>query len=160
MNAVRAIAALIALIALAVIAGETAPAQAAPAAATRTIIITEERINGRYWVTNPRRRAVVERSVDLQPGQVVITDIVERPRREPVTVAVTLVPALADGRVSWSVSAATLDGQPAPAELQEQINARIQSAWANYARKQLGKGRVTALSITADAITITVEAGP
>lgn len=151
--------ALIALIALVGFAVAAPPAQAAPPAAPRTITVTQEDINSRYWVTHPRRRAVVERSVDLQPGQIVITDVVERRRGEPVTVTATLVPTLTEGRVTWSLSTATMNGQPAPAELQEQINAQIQSSWARYVKQRLGQGRITALTISDDAITVTLETG-
>jgi hypothetical protein len=164
MSSVRTIAhGLIALLVLSLLAlGAPAAHAANPAqsATTRTVTVTEQEINSRYWVTNPRNRAVAQRSVDLQPGQVVITDLIERPRREPVTVVATLVPALADGRVTWSLSSATVNGQPASRELVEQINARISSSWVRYAKKRLGDGRVTAVSITEDTISYTIETAP
>jgi hypothetical protein len=154
-----AIPALVAFVALAAFVFWVPPAAAAPATqATRTVTITEEEINSRYWVTNPRNRAVTERSVDLQPGQVVITDRIALPRREPVTASATLTPTLADGRVTWTLSALTVNGEPASAELQAQINARINSSWSRYIKQRLGTGRVTALEITDNAITYTVTA--
>jgi hypothetical protein len=147
------------LVALAIVVAGGAwalPAHAAPAAA-RTITLTEAQINKQYWVTNPRGRAVTNRSVDLQPGQVVINDTLARPRQKTVQVSATIAPTLSNGRVTWALTAATVDGQPASAELQAQINARIASSWARYAKQRQGAGRVSAITITDSELTVTVE---
>lgn len=149
---------LLALVALAIaLVLSAAPAQAAPAARTVTITRTEAQINSRYWVTNPQNRSVSERSVDLQPGQVVISQTVTLPRRDPVAVTITLVPALADGRVTWTATAATVNGEPASVELLAQINERIGSSWARFIREQLPNGRITAVTIDDSNITFTAE---
>jgi hypothetical protein len=129
----------------------------AAAAAVETHTITEEQINAAYWVTHPARRGVSDRRVDLQPNQVVLTETWTRRGGEPEQVVAIFVPRLEDGRVYWTLTAATVDGEPASPELLAQINTRISSAWANYFRRQLKAGRVTAIAIDDAAITLTVE---
>jgi hypothetical protein len=123
------------LVALAVVVAGGAwalPAHAAPTAA-RTITLSEAQINKQYWVTNPRGRAVTNRSVDLQPGQVVINDTLARPRQKTVQVSATIAPTLSNGRVTWALTAATVDGQPASAEL---VGALRQAAPGRGARQR------------------------
>lgn len=147
---------LLALLTLATLAlGWATPALAA----SRTVTISEAEINSRYWVTNPRRAGVSERSVDLQSGQLVVNQTRTRRGQEPRQESITLVPTLADGRVTWSASAATVDGEPVSAELLEQINARITASWARFIKERLPNGRITALAITDAEITATVETG-
>jgi hypothetical protein len=124
--------------------------------ATRTITRTEAQINSSYRVTNPRLRSVSNVSVDLQPGQAVISATLTFRRGEPLEVIATLVPTLTNGRIYWTVTSATVNGQPASAELLAQINASITSSWRNYIRQQAPTGRVTAIEITDNAITVTL----
>ncbi|MBC8076575.1 MAG: hypothetical protein H7Y32_10915 [Chloroflexales bacterium] len=156
----KGIRGLVALLVVAIaFAASALPTHAAPAAAS-TVTRTEEQINTQYWVTNPRGRAVTNRSVDLQPGQVVINDTLTGARQKTVQIAATFAPTLSNGRVTWALTAATVDGQPASAALQAQINARISSAWARYAKQQLPAGRVTAITITDSALTYTLATAP
>src|SRR5262245_39653523 len=77
---------------------------------TKQIVIQESDINASYWVTNPAWRAVTDRSVDLQPGQVVVSETITRRGHDPVAVTITYVPSVSNGRVYWTATAATLDG--------------------------------------------------
>jgi hypothetical protein len=131
------------------------PAHTHAAGATRTV--TEDQINESYWVTNPPARGVSDRSVDLQPGQVVVSETWTRRAAAPRQVVATIIPTINNGRVFWTVASATIDGAPASDELLAQINARINSSWRNYAKRQAGAGRVAAVTISDDAITYTLQ---
>lgn len=121
---------------------------------TVTVTLTERDINSSYRVTNPRYRTISDVYVDLQPGQVYITATFTAPKTSPIPVSVTLVPSVSNGRVLWTVSAATANGKPASAELLAQINASISSSWRNY-WKNKNPGHVTSLTITDDTISWT-----
>lgn len=123
---------------------------------TVTVTLTESEINSSYRVTNPRHRSISAVNVDLQPGQVVITATFTAPKTSPIPVSVTLVPSVSNGRVFWTVSAATANGQPASADLLAQINASITSSWRNY-WKGKNPGYVTALTISDDSMTWTKQ---
>jgi hypothetical protein len=131
------------------------PAQTFAAGTTRSI--SEAQINASYWVANPPARGVTNRSVDLQPGKVVVSETWTRRADTPKQVVAVLTPRVENGRVFWSVASATIDGGAASDELLAQINSRINSSWRNYARKQSGPGRVTAVEISDDTITYTLE---
>ena len=123
---------------------------------TRTVTRTEAQINSSYRVTNPARRSITNMYVDLQPEQVVITATVTFRRGEPAQTETTLVPTITNGRVYWTVISATVNGQPASADLLAQINASITSSWRNYVRREAPTGRVSAIEITDDDITVTL----
>lgn len=147
------------LLTLIVLAATFAIPNATFAATSRTRTFTEEQINSSYRVTNPRSRAITNRRVDLQPGKVVITATWTRPRKAPVEVSSTYVPSIVDGRVNWQLIAATVDGQPVSAEVQEQINARITASWTRFVKNRLGAGRVTNVAITDNDISFTITGG-
>jgi hypothetical protein len=126
-------------------------------AASTTRSISQEQINASFWVTNPPARGVSNRSVDLQPGQVVVSETWTRRAATPKQVVAILTPRIENGRVFWSVASATIDGSAASDELVAQINSRINNSWRNYAKRQSGPGRVTAVEISDDAITYTLE---
>lgn len=121
---------------------------------TVTVSISESDINSSYRVTNPRNRKISDVVVDLQAGQAVISATFTTASSSPIAVSVTLVPTLSNGRVTWSVSAASANGQPASADLLAQINASISSSWRNY-WKNKNMGKVTAFTITDDTVTWT-----
>jgi hypothetical protein len=123
-------------------------------AADKTVSLTETQINDSYRVTNPRNRKITEVHVDLQPGQAVITATFTAPNTKPIPVSVTLVPSLSNGRVYWTVSAATANGQAASSDLLAQINASISSSWRNYWKGKV-TGKVTAFTISDDSVTWT-----
>jgi Tfp pilus assembly protein FimT len=135
-----------------VMAGMAAPAFAQT---TNTRTITESEINSAYWVTNPTNRAVTNRSVDLQAGKVVVSATVTRRGKDPVQVVTTYVPTITNGRVYWSVTAKTRNGQAVPADVLAQINAHISASWRNFFKQKAGAGRITSIVITDTTITIT-----
>jgi hypothetical protein len=144
---------LIALLVL-ILGAMAVPTFAADKTKTVTITLTETEINNSYRVTNPARRSITNVHVDLQPGQVYITADFTVPKTSPIPVSATLVPSVSNGRVFWSVTAATANGKPASTELLAQINASITSSWRNY-WKGKNPGHVTSLTITDDTITWT-----
>jgi hypothetical protein len=123
---------------------------------SRTFTRTEAEINESYWVTNPRNRAVSDMEVDLQEGQVVIDTTYTRRRQEAMSVSVTAVPTIENGRVYWSVTEATSDGTLVADDLLAQINAHINASWRNYWRRQAPAGYVTDISINDSKISVTL----
>lgn len=128
------------------------------AAASRNVTITEQQINSSYAVTNPKRSTITNRTVDLQPGQVVISATWSAPRRDPVNIVSVYTPALENGRVAWTLASATANGEPASAELQQQINAQLSSSWARYIKGKNEKATVSSVTITDNEIVYAVEA--
>lgn len=121
---------------------------------TVTVTLSETDINSSYRVTNPARRSVSDVYVDLQTGQAVITATFDGPNISPIPVSVTLVPTVSNGRLTWTVSEATANGQPASADLLKQINTSISTSWRNYWKGQV-TGKVTAFTISEDSVTWT-----
>jgi phage terminase large subunit-like protein len=126
---------------------------AAAQRATATVTVTEATINSTYRVTNPARLQVSAVVVDLQPGQAVISATITLRNGTAAAAVATLTPSVTNGRVSWLVSAATWDGQPATGETLSAINQALASTWRSYIRSQAGTGRVTAVSITESELT-------
>jgi hypothetical protein len=126
---------------------------------SKSVSISETQINDSYWVTNPVWRAVTDRSVDLQAGQVVVSETITARRGDPVAVAITYVPSISNGRVYWSASAMTKDGQAVSQELLDEINAHMSSSWVHYWKEHRQPGRVTAIDISADTISVTFTVG-
>jgi hypothetical protein len=149
------------------------PAAAQPAAVDassvalqteRTLTLTEEQINDAYTITNPRGRRISNASVDLQPGQVVVSyDFTVRGRRgQPdnvYAVQSTLVPSVSDGRIYWTVTSSATNGEPVSDELLAQINAAFSSSWRVFLREQAPAGRVTGITITDTELVITYTVG-
>jgi hypothetical protein len=134
---------------------------AAVGAQGNSYTLTEDEINSSYRVTNPARRSVSNLSVDLQPGQASIAATITRraPRGAGTTSYNTVAiytPEVREGRIYWTLQTATVDGQPATQELIDQINAALGSSWRNYIRGQR-PGRVASVTITEDAITVTMQ---
>ena len=155
MNPIQKVAVLLCV--LVVLGAMVLPTFAADTA--KIVSITETQINDSYWVTNPVWRAVTDRSVDLQAGQVVVSETITPRRGDPVAVAITYAPSISDGRVYWSASAMTKDGQAVSQELLDQINAHMSSSWARYWKTHRQPGHVTAIDISEDAITVTFTVG-
>lgn len=121
----------------------------------KTKSIDEETINDSYRVSNPWRRSATDLSVDLQPDQVVISATLRFRGGVTHATETTLLPAITNGRVTWTVDAALIDGDPVSDELLAQINDSITSSWANYVKTHGPAGRVTDVEIGGDALTIT-----
>lgn len=125
------------------------------AATEKSHTFTEEDINASYRVTNPVRRSVSDVDVDLQPEQVVITATITLRGKDPVDVSVTLVPSITNGRLYWSVTAATKDGNPVSEDVLREINTHISAAWRNFIRENAPAGHFTSITITDTDLTIT-----
>lgn len=138
---------------LALLAVFAAPTFAADT--TKTIVVQESDINASFWVTNPAWRAVSDRSVDLQPGQVVVSETVTRRGHDPVAVTITYAPYIENGRLYWTATAATKDGSPVSDDFLQEINDHMASSWRHYVREHRVPGHVTQVDISDSAITIT-----
>ncbi|MBK8022751.1 MAG: hypothetical protein IPK19_15290 [Chloroflexi bacterium] len=127
----------------------------------KTLSFTEDQVNNTFWVTNPRNRHLSDVFVDLQPGQVTISATYTKrlnrtgTQTEEHSLSVTLVPSVVNGRVSWTVTAAMGDGQPASGDLLAQINAHLAASWRRWISSTRPAGRITGVTITDDAITYT-----
>ncbi len=146
---------LLVLTLIAALAVLVAPAFAQETTSGRSLTLTETRINENFRVQNPVRARVSNRSVDLQPGQVVVTATWAFRSHEPVQVISTLVPRIDNGRLYWSVSSVTADGSAISDDLLNQINTSIATSWRNYLRGLLGTGRVASIDITDTEMVIT-----
>lgn len=164
----RRLVSLIAILALTTLAlpmlagAQEASAQEATAEAARQLTLTEDQINQSFRVTNPARRGISDVAVDLQPDQVSVSYVVTRraPQGRETTrydVTTVIVPEIRNGRLYWSVSSVTIDGQPASDEFLEQINTSVESAWRNYVRRQMRAGRLHEVSISDTALTLTLN---
>ncbi|MBE0688868.1 MAG: hypothetical protein IH587_01945, partial [Anaerolineae bacterium] len=96
-------------------------ATASAQAATRSHTWTEDQINNSYRVTNPWRRSVTDVSVDLRPGQVVISST-QVYRRATYQVEAVYEPRVSNGRIYWTLTSASANGEPASQDLINQIN--------------------------------------
>jgi hypothetical protein len=142
------------MVVIAALALMAAPAFAADT--TKQITIQEADINASYWVTNPAWRAVTDRSIDLQPGQVVVSETITRRGHDPAAVTITYTPYISNGRVFWTAVAATKDGSPVSADFLQEINDHMASSWRHYIREHRAPGHVTQIDISDSAITLTV----
>ena len=152
MNTIRKIALAIGILVL--LAALAVPTLAADV--TKTVSVTETQINDSYWVTNPSWRAVSDRSVDLQAGQVVVSETITPRKGDPVAVTITYTASVSNGRIIWAAAAMTQNGEAVSQELLDQINAHMSSSWARYWKNHRQMGRVTAIDIGEDAITVTL----
>jgi uncharacterized protein YndB with AHSA1/START domain len=125
---------------------------------TKQIVIQESDINSSYWVTNPAWRAVTDRSIDLQPGQVVVSETITRRGHDPVAVTITYTPYIENGRLFWTATAMTKDGNPVSDDFLKEINNHMTSSWRHYIRTHRVPGHVTQVDISDSAITITLTA--
>jgi len=152
MNTIRKFILVFGLLALLAIAA--VPAFAADF--TKTVTITETQINDSYWVTNSVWRAVSDRSVDLQTGQVVVSETITLRNGNAVSVTATYTASVSNGRIIWTATARTRNGEAVSEELLAQINANMSSSWARFWKEHRQAGRVTAIDISEDAITVTL----
>ena len=141
-----------ALLALSIAAVSAEPASA-------TVTITEAQINSSFRVTNPVYRRVTNVRVDLQPGQAVVaaTLTVRAPRGQTTTVYQTVsswIPSIVNGRISWTLASATVNGSPASSQLISQINTAVGASWRTYWRSQ-HPGRATAVTVDDQQVVIT-----
>jgi len=152
MNTIRKIALSIGILVL--LAALTVPTFAADV--TKTVTLTETQINDSYWVTNPSWRAVSDRSVDLQAGQVVVNETISPRKGDPVSVTITYTATVTNGRIVWKAAAMTKDGAAVSQELLDQINSHMSSSWVRFWKTHRQPGHVTAIDIGEDAITVTL----
>jgi flagellar basal body-associated protein FliL len=124
-------------------------------AQTRTVTITEQQINESYRVTNPRRATVSNRVVDLQNGQVVISYTLTYRNNTSIEVVSTYTASVSNGRINWTMTSLTGNGEPASQDLIAQINTSISTSWRNFVRGRQGTGRVQSIVITDNDIQIT-----
>ncbi len=123
---------------------------------TKTITIDESTINNSYWVTNPSWRAVSNRSVDLQTGQVVVSETITRRNKTTFDVTITYTPYIDNGRLYWTATAATKDGNPVSAELLQEINDHMNASWRHYIREHKVTGHIASVDVSDSTITLTV----
>lgn len=121
-----------------------------------TVTVTEQQINESYRVTNNPRRSVSNIVVDLQPGQVVISATWTFPRQAPINAVSTAVATVTNGRLTWTITSASANGQAVSQEVINQINSAIGSSWRSFFRRYLPPGRVTGLTITDTEAVITM----
>lgn len=117
------------------------------------LVLTEQAINDTYPVSGSTRVFDVT-FVDLQPGQVVINGEIVL-QDETYALAVTIVPVVEDGRITWEVTDITGDDMAAMPEQMTQLDRAIEANWRQYVRMQAGSRIVTDVAITDNDITFT-----
>ncbi len=133
-------------------------AQDDPAVGPYTVELTEDQINDSFRVNNPRRARISDLSVDLQDDAAVVTATANFRNDESVVITTTYVPSIENSRIFWTVTAVATDGGfEASDEQIEQINNLIAASWRTYIKKQY-PGRVVALDIDNDMLTLTYNA--
>lgn len=159
----KSFAALIMLVVALALAISVIPAAAQQTAQyPGTITLTEAQVNSMFWVTNPLNRRISNVYVDLQPDQVTITAtyttrVARTGATETHALAVTLVPAVVNGRVQWNVTAASADGRPASGDLLNQINTHLAASWRRYVSSTRPAGHLTGVAITDTMITFSYQ---
>jgi phage terminase large subunit-like protein len=124
----------------------------------RTVTVTEDQINSSFAVTNNPRRRVNDVYVDLQPGQAVISATITVRNGSSWDTVTTLTPSVSSaGRVTWTATSVTVNGQAASQEVITQVNASIASSWRNFVRNQVGSGRVASMVIDDSDIVFTLR---
>lgn len=118
--------------------------------------ITEQAINESYRITNPARQTISGTYVDLQPGQVVISTTVTPQRGSAFTAAVTLVPSISNGDVTWTTTSATINGQSATDSQLGQINTALANGWVAWWQARIERGTVTSVAVTDSEIIYTL----
>lgn len=124
-----------------------------------TVTLTESQINSGWRVTTSVRLRVSDVSVDLQPGQAVINATLTPRRGGAYTAQLIASLTVSNGAVTWTALSATVDGQVASGDQITQINTALLDSWRNYIKTNIGQRTVTAVTITADAITYTISGG-
>ena len=124
-----------------------------------TVTLTESQINSGWRVTTSVRLRVSDVSVDSQPGQAVINATLTPRRGGSYTAQLIASPTVSNGAVTWTALSATVDGQAASGDQITQINTALLDSWRNYIKTNIGQRTVTAVTITADAITYTISGG-
>lgn len=129
---------------------------------TMAITLTEAEINQSFPVSNPLRRSITSRSVDLQPNRAVISETITHRRwfsagTTTTHVVTVFTPSINSGRIYWTLESASLNGEAVSPELLGQFNTWLSASWSRYMRDQLGSGRVAAITITDNDVTISFE---
>jgi Tfp pilus assembly protein FimT len=125
---------ILSLLVVAVLGVFALPAFAQTSTFTRNY--TESQVNQAYRVSNPRRAAISSITVDLQPGQAVISST-HNYRQATYNVVTTVAPNVANGRPNWTIiSIVAQNGESLPADVTEQVRSFVTSRWGNFARTQ------------------------
>jgi hypothetical protein len=127
---------------------------------TRTVVISEDRINSSYRVTNPSSRHVSSLHVDLQPGQIVISATLRFRGHDPIDTETVLVPRVENRRLFWDVSTVMIDGVPADSDLYQQIHQRLSSSWRAFLKNHAAQGRILSVTITDTDLTLELVGRP
>jgi hypothetical protein len=163
---------------------EPTPEATTDAKATKTVTITQEQINAAI-AKLPENKRVTNLKVTLGDGQVTIAftlaggqrigragkgqgnqqgDSSANPAATAYDVSVVLSPATQNDRVFWGLKSMTINGQPAPAQLSGRIGQMatrfIELGWRRQNREELKGYRVSAISVNASTVTLTLTPRP
>lgn len=119
-----------------------------------SLVITEDYINTSYQVTNPTGYSITDAYVDCQPGQVVITANLNLSGGRVLEQVTTFVPNVENGVVRWTVTEATLDGEPLDQAIIDRFNEFLTAWWQGVVWGQAREFQVTDVAVTEDQIEI------
>jgi hypothetical protein len=125
--------------------------------ASGSLVVTEDAINASYRVTNPISYTISNVIVDLQPGQVVITADLNLANGRVLAERITFVPSVNNGVIEWTVTTATLDGEPLDPEIIARFNETLARWWDTIMWRSMGDYMVTSVTVSDTEITITAR---
>lgn len=119
-----------------------------------SLVITEEYINSTYQITSPSAYSITNGYADCQPGQVVISADLNLASGTVLTQVTTFVPSVEDGVVVWTITSATLNGEPLDQAIIDNFNEVTHSWWAGIVARQGRDFTVTDVTVTDTEIEI------
>lgn len=103
-----------------------------------------------------RIRGISNLTLDCQSNQVVITGNYSY-RGTTYSIQAIFVPALAEGKVTWTLTSLTSNGGAVPAEISARVQTAITNAYQAFWNSRVGRVSVTAISVSEEAVLWTVQ---
>ena len=124
--------------------------------AARTITITQEQINTR--VANRPGERLKDLSILLGDNQITVsfTTSGEKNNGTGKAIVAVVTPAVADGKVSWTLDSLTIDGKAATQEQMDKLKERVTNLIGGKLANRERRFTVTSLTVDSSAITITL----
>lgn len=136
------------------------PAAAGPDAQDSTFTLTEDQINRAYQAGSTARWRVESKSVDLQPGQAVLSAVITPRGGNTYTATVVFVPRLDGSSVVWDTTSVTVNGTAATEEQLATINSALVNSFRRYLKTTVNRYLVSGVQVTDDAIIYTYAVNP
>lgn len=123
-----------------------------------SLTLTESYVNDLPGFSDPADPNLLNVSVDFQPGQLVLTSTRRYPDGSEVPTAVTMVPTLNNGIITWTVTAVVVDGGATDAMDIARMNDNLTASWRAYFSGVYQSGNLSNIVITDSLLTLTWDA--